>query len=45
MSPLEEMKEDRHACNDKEWEKEKKEKGEGGATADRRSLALLKKPC
>ena len=29
-SPLAEMKEDRHACTDKEWETEKKEKGEGG---------------
>lgn len=29
-SPLSEMKEDRHACTDKEWETEKKEKGEGG---------------
>ena len=46
-SPLAEMKEDRHACTDKEWETEKKEKGEGGggATANRKSLVLLKKQC
>ena len=30
MSTLSEMKEDRHACTEKEWEMEKKEKGEGG---------------
>ena len=45
-STLSEMKEDRHACTDKEWETEKKEKGEGGgATANRKSLVLLKKQC
>lgn len=30
MSPLAEMKKDRHACTDKEWEKEKKKRGRGG---------------
>lgn len=45
-SPLAEMTEDRHARTDKEWETEKKEKGEGGgATANRKSLVLLKKQC
>ena len=46
-SPLAEIKEDRHAGTDKQWGTEKKEKGEGGggATADRKSLALLKKQC
>ena len=46
-SPLSEVKEDRHACTDKEWKKEKKEKGQGGvgATANRKSLVLLKKQC
>ena len=45
-SPLAEIKEDRHAGTDKQWGTEKKEKGEGGgATTDRKSLALLKKQC
>jgi len=30
------MKEDRHACTDKEWEKEKKEKGKEGRGDNRR---------